>query len=82
MTKKKPLLLVEWDDVSSFTGWETEENALAKEKPFRAKMVGWEISRNKDYLVLATAFSDDKDCNGRRYIPRGCIKLIRRLEDA
>ena len=78
--RKRPLLLIEWDDVSSFSGWETEGDALKKEKPFQAKMVGWEIYRNKDYLALATAFSDGEDCNGRRYIPRGCIRNIRKIE--
>lgn len=77
--EKRPLVVVEWDDVSSYSGWELEKDALEKEKPFRAKMVGWQIRRNKDLLVVATAFSDD-ECNGRRYIPGGCIRSIRRLE--
>ena len=78
--KKLPLIIIEWDDVSSFGGWEITKDALEKEKPFRAKMVGWEIARNKGYITLATAFSDADDCNGRRCIPRGCIISIRRLE--
>ena len=78
MRKKLPLIIVEWDDVSSFGGWEDTKESKAL-KPFQAKMVGWEISRNKSRLVLATAFSED-ECNGRRVIPRGCIRSIRRLE--
>lgn len=76
--RKLPLIIVEWDDVSSYDGWrDTEESKTSK--PFQARMVGWEISRNKDCLVLATAFSDD-ECNGRRVIPRGCIRNIRKVE--
>ena len=78
--RKLPLIVVEWDDVSSFGGWKTEKEALDEERPFVAKMVGWEIARNKEYITLATAFSDDDDCNGRRCIPRGCIRSIRRIE--
>ena len=76
--RKAPLIIVEWDDVSSYDGWRDAEEAKDN-KPFQAKMVGWEISRNKVCLVLATAFSGD-ECNGRRVIPRGCIRNIRRLE--
>ena len=76
--RKRPLVIVEWDDVSSFSGWEDIKESKSI-KPFQAKMVGWEISRNKNYLILATAFSED-ECNGRRVIPRGCIRNIRRLE--
>lgn len=75
---KRRLIVVEWDDVSSYGGWADIEESKGN-RPFRATMVGWELSRNKDCLVLATAFSED-ECNGRRVIPRGCIKSIRRIE--
>ena len=78
--RKLPLIIVEWDDVSSFGGWKTRGESLNEEKPFKARMVGWEIARNKNYITVATAFADDDDCNGRRCIPRGCITSIRRLE--
>jgi len=76
---KTHLILVEWDDVSSFDGWIEVSEAREKTKPFRATMVGWEISKNKDYLILATALSGE-ECNGRRAIPKGCIRNIRRIE--
>lgn len=78
--RKRPLLIVEWDDVSSFSGWLELDKVAEECKPFRAKMVGWEISRDKQNLVLATAFDGENECNGRRVIPRGCIRSIRRLE--
>lgn len=77
--RKRPLLVVEWDDVSSYHGWKDTEEAKTL-KPFRAKMVGWEISRDKDNLILVSGFSSDDDCNGQRIIPRGCIRKVRRLE--
>lgn len=77
--KKYPLIVVEWDDVSSFSSWEEIEKSQ-QAKPFRAKMVGWEIHRDRENIVIATAFDNDGECNGRRVIPRGCIRDIRRLE--
>lgn len=77
--EKRPLLEVRWADVSSFSGWESTDVTVKNCKPFSAVMVGWEITRTKNYIVLATAFSG-KECNGRRAIPLGCIKKIRRID--
>jgi len=78
--KKRSLIVVEWYDVSSFSGWMPVKDSLQEEHPFEAVMVGWELGKNKEYITLATAFTEDEESNGRRCIPRGCIKSIRRLE--
>ncbi len=77
--KKRRLLLVKWDDVSSYTGWIDIDEAKYS-KPFQAKMVGWEVHRDKKNLILATGFAGD-ECNGRRVIPRGCIKSVKVLKE-
>ena len=77
--KKYPLVVVEWDDVSSVGGWEDIKESQ-QFKPFRAKMVGWEIHKDRENIVITTALDNDGECNGRRVIPRGCIRGIRRIE--
>lgn len=77
--KKYPLVIIEWDDVGTVSGWENIKESQQL-KPFRAKTVGWEIHKDKENIVLATALDNDGDCNGRRVIPRGCIRGIRRIE--
>lgn len=77
--KKYPLVIIEWDDVSSTGGWESIKESQQL-KPFRAKMVGWAIHKDRENIVIATAFDNDEECNGRRVIPRGCVRGIRKLE--
>ena len=81
MTKKssRRLLEIRWVDVSSFDGWRSISEASESCKPFSARMVGWEIRRTSDFILLATALSGN-ECNGRRVIPLGCVKKIRELE--
>lgn len=76
---QRRLLEVSWVDVSSFDGWRTVREVSQDCKPFRARMVGWEISRTAKYLSLATAFSGH-ECRGIRVIPLGCIVRIREIE--
>lgn len=77
--KKRRLLLVKWDDVSSYGGW-IDVGEAKNCRPYQAKMVGWELFRDKKNLIIATGFSED-ECNGRRVIPRGCIRSIRVLKE-
>jgi len=74
-----PLIIVEWNDVSTHDGWRSTKEIAKKSKLWKAKMVGWEIARDKNKIVIATAFSET-ECNGRRTIPIGCINKIKRLE--
>ena len=77
--RKLPLIIVEWEDVTQHTGWRNEE-AVKDEHISHCKMVGWKTGGDKGNIFIATAFDDDGCSNGRRIIPRGCIRNIRRLE--
>lgn len=77
--RKRPLLLIEWDDVSSWSGWESIDKYKGY-KPARAKMVGWRIHGDRQNIVIASALDNDDCCNGVRVIPRGCIRSMRELE--
>lgn len=77
--KKRPLVLVEWDDTTTNEGWAMVENLTSE--PVHCISVGWIVRKTKIALVLAGMRSLDEDaCNTRQTIPRGCIRSIRRIE--
>lgn len=77
--RKRPLLVIEWDDTTSSSKWEDEGDADVKLA--RIHTVGWQLKKTREYILLtnqrdATYYQ----CSDRHKIPRGCIKNIRRLE--
>lgn len=76
--KKRPLLLVEWDDITTDRGWEDEESDCTNPAA-HCVSVGWQLKSNRRYLVI-TAMRSHGSCNDRQIIPRGCIRSIRRIE--
>jgi len=76
--KKKPLLLVEWDDIVTDRGWEDEEDDCTGGSA-HCVSVGWQLKSNRKNLVI-TPMRSHGHCNDRQIIPRGCIRNIRRLE--
>ena len=79
MIRKRPLLLVEWQDITSTGGWIKEKDCL-KDEPIIAYSVGWKMPSPKGKLVITSMRDSRSSCNDRVIIPRGCIKNIRRLE--
>ena len=76
---KKPLIIVEWDDVSGASGWVTEES-VKKTEPIGCTSVGWKLKSTPKKLVICASKNDAGDFADRNTIPKGCIKSIRRLE--
>ena len=77
--RKKPLIVVEWEDTSGSNVWINEEAAKATE-PVHCTTVGWKIELTSKKLVICATKSEEGDYSDRSTIPRGCIKSIRRLE--
>ncbi len=77
--QKRPLLFVEWDDISAYGGWK-EESESREWTPLRCISVGWKLPSKKKHLTLASTRSEGKQCTDRQVIPKGCIVKIRRLE--
>ncbi len=81
--KKYPLVLVEWEDSATHCCWnpvdECREMTTAK-----CQTVGWIVHKNKERVVLTSSLNKEPDvhrnCDHRTMIPRGCVKVIRRLE--
>jgi len=77
--RKKPLVVVEWDDTSTNTGWDEDGEDYTKEA-LGCVSVGWKIKSNRKHLVITPMRTKDGRCNDRQVIPCGCITNIRRLE--
>ena len=78
--QKKPLILVEWEDIAAHTGWIREDSEPEESDTINCVTVGWKIKSNRRTLVIASTRSENRKCTDRTAIPRGCIKSTRRLE--
>lgn len=82
--RKLPLLVVEWDDISTLAGWEYDDEDKSKEV-LHCVSVGWKVKSSRQYLQLspmrsAYVHSRRSKCCDRQLIPRGCIRSIRKVE--
>jgi len=69
--KKRPLLIVEWEDISTHRAYRDEQEA-GQIEPVKAGKRG--------YFVLTPMRFDNGECGDRQVIPRGCITSIRKVE--
>lgn len=78
------LLLIEWLDSASFDSW-TATDTLRKLKPSACQTVGFLLSEDEDYIVLAGSYAanshNDSAC-GAMCIPKCCITSQREMTDA
>ncbi|MFA5378215.1 MAG: hypothetical protein WC455_20850 [Dehalococcoidia bacterium] len=77
---KRPLIVIEWEDMTTDTqGWKME-NSLIKDEPLLCTAVGWQIPSDRQYVFLATMRSSSGRCTDVHQIPRKAIKSLRRVE--
>jgi hypothetical protein len=77
--KKWPLVIVEWDDTSTNTGWDEEREDYTKEA-LSCISVGWKLKSTRKHIVITPMRTVEGRCNDRQIIPRGCIKSIKRID--
>jgi len=82
--RKLPLLVVEWDDICTHSGWEWDDEDCS-DFVTHCISVGWKVKSTRKYLQLSPMRSEFKyskrsKCDDRQIIPRGCIIGVRRLE--
>ncbi|MCK4814241.1 hypothetical protein KA005_00605 [bacterium] len=82
--RKLPLLIVEWDDITTDGGWKYDDEDHS-DHILGCISVGWQVKSNRRYLIISpmrSAYTHSKrsKCDDRQIIPRGCIRSIRRLE--
>ena len=74
----KKLVYIEWGDAISNTGWMSEKEAIewADSSDWIVKNVGWILKENKDYILLASKFSEGSEEYGLLHkIPKTWIKV-------
>lgn len=79
--KKRPLLLVEWED--AFNGnhvWFDVDSAPTDPEPVIVTTVGFELSRTKKRLTLVMSVADNHTACDAFTIPVGMIRKQRVLE--
>ena len=76
--KKRPLLLVEWEDACHYTSW-TDAKNCKDDRPLMTRSVGWKVPSAKNCITVVGSHNEYDDVSGREVIPRKYIKSIRRL---
>lgn len=76
--RKLPLLIVEWDDVTSDSGWRDDSKDFTG-RVSHCVSVGWKLKSNHHHIVLTPMRDSFDQCDDRQIIPRGCITNIRRI---
>lgn len=75
---KRPLLVVEWEDITTHSSW-VEECEAQKDDSIKCTSVGWKVNSDRNHLRLASMCGGGQ-CGERTVIPKGAIISIRRIE--
>ncbi len=76
---KKPLLIIEWEDTCSQSGWEGEEG-IKHAQNMHCMVVGWKVKSDKKFITLTSMRGEGGTCNDRVTVSRKSISSIRRVE--
>lgn len=81
MSKKMPLVLVEWDDAHGSGSWMSLNEVAAKATPLKCRSVGWLVTKKNGHHVLTTGLSGENSrvevCgDGHMSIPNGMIRKV------
>lgn len=77
--RKKPIVIVDWEDTTSHHSWEKEKDA-----DFTISMchsIGWRLKSSSRYILLAQQMDETGYFTDRVKIPKGCIESIRKLNE-
>jgi len=76
---KERIVLVEWDDAASNSGYYDQEHP-EKFEPVRCRTVGHFISKDKKAIVIASEVFDDGDKRHIHTIPKKMIVKVMELK--
>lgn len=80
MNTKRPLIVVDWIDITSYQRWVFEADTK-EQTPLRMRSVGWRMSSSHGCVTLVGMRGlENLNCSNMQIIPRGCITSIRRVE--
>jgi len=71
------LVVIEWQDIQTWSGWNEDLVSEGKAVPLEVTTVGYLVSKTKDTVVI----SDSTPHIGNVTVfPRGCVRSIRVLD--
>ena len=76
--RKLTKVIVKWEDTSSVVGWHSMDT-IKSQKCASCESIGYLIHKAKDRVVLSGMVGDN-EYNSIQYIPRGCVKEIKKIE--
>lgn len=77
---KKPLVLVEWDDISGYPSW-ADESECSNDDIVKCQTIGWKIKNNsKKFITIASTRSHHGRFCDRTTLPKQVVTKITRLE--
>ena len=80
MSKKNPIIVVEWEDISGYSSWNKEED-IKNMRGVDCTTIGWRCESDTSYLrVASTKDARHKYCD-ITVIPRKNVRKIRRLQE-
>jgi len=78
MTRQKlPLVIVEWLDANTESGWTAVKDI--KHEPTPIRTVGWLLSQTDKCLVMFSSHTDDGDAGEVTTIPAPWIQTVKKL---
>lgn len=77
--RKKPLLIIEWEDASCHPDWFKEDEA-SNFRGINTNSVGWKIKVKKGYIGIAASRTEYGKYSDLSIIPRRNIISIKKLE--
>jgi hypothetical protein len=76
---KPQLVMVEWLDIFSLSGWHSVKEALALE-PVRCSDVGWLLHRDESRLIIFRSRNNDSGVGDVAVFPIGCVVRVTPLQ--
>jgi len=68
------LVIIEWNDASSFDAWADMEAAIRKNVPTLCRTVGWVVAESKEAITVVATTADDKVTGDMTIIKSSIVK--------
>ena len=77
MKQKLPLVIVDWLDANTESGWQTIKDI--KHEPTLIRTVGWLLSQDDKCLVMFSSYTEDGDAGEVTTIPAPWVQKVKPL---
>ena len=80
--KKYKFVIVEWDDASSMSHWQTQEslNEWVKDGAYKCLSTGWLVREDKEFYIVCARMSNDDQYGLCEKLPKQMITKIKYIK--